>query len=187
MKYAYAALVSLAIAAGGVAVFTPRDDTTVPCAGAKALSTSSVAVGSDTVELTTFSCDAVPSAHKASPVAAASDACADTTCTNVCAESGSLPPTSEDCDKIFDAISIFNSSISTFTVNPNRATTLSFGTCRAFLQNFSPSAPLTFCWTDFAAVAAAAGKACFPPVQPVMSEGLCEAPEGVWRVGIAHS
>ncbi|KAI0695662.1 hypothetical protein C8T65DRAFT_664848, partial [Cerioporus squamosus] len=173
MKYTCAALVSLAIAAGGVALFTPRDASTAPCVGAKAISTSSIAVGSDTVELTTFS----------SPTPL--DGSADPTCTDVCTSSGSLPPTSEDCEMVFDAISIFNAtgSISTFTVGANRAQTLTFHTCRVFLQNFSPSVPLTFAWTDFAAVATGAGKACFPPVQPVMSEGLCVAPDGVWRVG----
>ncbi|RDX44664.1 hypothetical protein OH76DRAFT_1052341 [Lentinus brumalis] len=183
MKYTSAALVSLAIAAGGVALFTPRDTAATPCVGAKALSTSSIAVGGETVELTTFSCDAVVSAHKAS-VPTPLDSGVDPTCTDVCAESGSLPPTSEDCATVFDAITIFNT---TFSVSANRAQTLSFGTCRIFFQNFSPSSPVTFSWTNLATVATGAAAACFPPHQPVMSEGLCVAPDGAWRVGIAHS
>ncbi|KAI0328934.1 hypothetical protein GY45DRAFT_1337782 [Cubamyces sp. BRFM 1775] len=211
---AFTALVSVcAIAAGSYALLTPREVSSV-CAGAQAVQTSTIDVGSGkTVELTTFSCD-VPAAHvhandgqhcpilehrytdthlqpitDPSPTSVAISAPTPTVdvcgelCSNVCGDSGSLPPVTEDCDTIVSAITILNGSISpSFDVPSDHVQTLSFGTCRFFFQNFSPF-PMSNCWLSFVQIASAAGSACLPPVQPVNSEGLCVASDATWRIG----
>ncbi|KAI0776865.1 hypothetical protein BD413DRAFT_231158 [Trametes elegans] len=202
-------LVSLcAVATGSYALLTPaRDSNNGPvCPGARAVSASSVAVGSKTVELTTFACDvaviaaahadddpapntsAVPSATSIAPAAPIQtrDVCGEI-CINQCGDSGELPPTTEDCATIVDAITILNGSISpSFEVDPGHVQTLAFGTCRFFFENFSPFA-MTSCWLSFSQTASAAASACLPPVQPVNSEGFCTMSDGSWRVGVAHS
>ncbi|KAH9939703.1 uncharacterized protein BXZ73DRAFT_99338 [Epithele typhae] len=178
-----AAFFSLAVAvASSYAFVTPRSDA-VACPNARPVKASAVAVGDRTVELTTFACDAAGSSLTARTT---NDVCG-VNCTNVCAVVGDLPPDQSDCSVIFDAITILNGSVAPeFSVDAGHMQTLSFGTCRIFFQNFSPQ-PLEYCWLSFGQVASAAGSACFPPVQPVNSEGLCIASDGTWRVGIAHS
>ncbi|KAL7278130.1 hypothetical protein ACG7TL_008101 [Trametes sanguinea] len=201
---AFTALVSIcAVAAGSYALIMPRDDSAV-CAGARIVSTSEVAVDGKTLELTTFECGAatihaddasatlssttfgptsIVSANAPIPTA---NVCGEI-CNNVCGDSGNLPPVTEDCQTIFNAITILNGSISpSFEVDPNHAQTLTFGTCRFFFQNFSPL-PMSNCWLSFVQIASAAASACLPPVQPVNSEGICVAPDATWRVGVAHS
>ncbi|KAI8995198.1 hypothetical protein BD414DRAFT_513029 [Trametes punicea] len=189
---AFTALISIcAVAASGFALLTPRDNSAV-CAGATVVSTSEVAVGSKTVELTTFACDGPAAgvhANDAAPTSAGPAAPLPTVnvcgeiCDNVCGDSGTLPPVTEDCATIVDAITILNGSISpSFEVDSNHAQTLSFGTCRFFFQNFSPL-PMSNCWLSFVQIASAAASACLPPVQPVNSEGLCIAGDATWRVG----
>ncbi|KAI0739502.1 hypothetical protein C8Q80DRAFT_1274562 [Daedaleopsis nitida] len=191
MKFSVTALLSLAIVVSNTnALFTPRDEESV-CKGAKAVSTSLIPVGSKMVEMTTFSCDmpesfrvldAAPSNATAGP----DDVCGEL-CINVCTNSGTLPPTTDDCAVIMDAVTIFNGSHAPdFTVSNGHAQVLSFGTCRMFFENFSPN-PLAYCWLSLGQVASAAGSACLPPVQPVNSEGFCIANTGLWRVGIAHA
>ncbi|KAI0363701.1 hypothetical protein BV20DRAFT_93067 [Pilatotrama ljubarskyi] len=108
-------------------------------------------------------------------------------CTTVCGDSGRLPPDSEDCATLVDSITILNGQIPpTFDVEPNHVQTITFGTCRFFFENVGPI-PLEYCWLSLAQVASASGNACFPPVQPVMSEGLCIPSDALWEVGAAHS
>ena len=71
-----------------------------------------------------------------------------------------------------------------------------------FFQN-NGITDLEYCWADLVrrlpsgdltcrslmrhvfqgSTASAAGSACFPPVMPVKSEGLCTAADGTWAVG----
>ncbi|KAI0631602.1 hypothetical protein C8Q77DRAFT_1159369 [Trametes polyzona] len=208
---AFTALLSICtVVAGTYGLFTVRSETEV-CAGAKAVESSSVKVGSKVVELTTFSCDARlrPAAVHVDddPVSGSSavtlapsptapvvptgplptvDVCGEI-CKNVCGDSGELPPTTDDCTTIVDAITILNGSVApSFAVAPGHVQTLTFGTCRFFFENDSP-APQTNCWLSFVQTASAAASACLPPVQPVNSEGICIASDASWRVGVAHS
>ncbi|KAI0643208.1 hypothetical protein C8Q79DRAFT_915117 [Trametes meyenii] len=189
---AYTALVSVcALVATGYAFRVTTRDTNTVCAGARALTTAPIAVGDKTVELTTFECGAarIHADDAAPPTSVAPalplptiDVCG-LICNNVCGDSGSLPPVTEDCATIADAITILNGSISpSFTVAPGHAQTLAFGTCRIFFQNFSPFT-LSNCWLSFSETANAAASACLPPVQPVNSEGICVAPDASWRIG----
>ncbi|KAI1787484.1 hypothetical protein LXA43DRAFT_707505 [Ganoderma leucocontextum] len=191
MKTTFAALLSAAaVAATSYASLLPRAPTF--CAGATTASTSSIDVGGNTVDLTMLSCG--PPVNKrqdptTTAVAAPTptpDVCGEL-CENVCADSGPLPPVAEDCAVIVDAITILNGSTpSTFLVEANHAQVLTFGTCSFFFENLSLE-PVEYCWLSFAQVASAAGAACFPPVQPIHSEGLCLSPNGLWQVGAAHA
>ncbi|KAI0338166.1 hypothetical protein BDW22DRAFT_1338372, partial [Trametopsis cervina] len=106
---------------------------------------------------------------------------------DTCGSLGDLPPISEDCATIFDSITILNGSVpSTFDVPPNSIQQLTFGTCRVFFENLSPSQTITSCWTALANEASAAGTLCFPPTQPVKSLGLCTAASGLWAVGCVY-
>ncbi|KIP01533.1 hypothetical protein PHLGIDRAFT_17135 [Phlebiopsis gigantea 11061_1 CR5-6] len=103
--------------------------------------------------------------------------------TDTCGHIGDLPPISEDCQTIVDSITIMNGSISsTFNVAPNTIEQLTFGTCRFWFQNNS-NATLTECWTALAQAASVAESACFPPVQPVQSVGLCTPADASWQIG----
>lgn len=86
----------------------------------------------------------------------------------MCGQVGQLPPISEDCQTLVNAVTILNGQIGTyqsacmplsssgsligkppvdpdFTVESNHVQTISFGTCRFFFENVSPQ-PLTYCW-----------------------------------------
>ncbi|KAH9848217.1 hypothetical protein C2E23DRAFT_889259 [Lenzites betulinus] len=196
----FSTLISVcAVAAGSYALLTPRVETEV-CAGARTVSTTSVQVGAKTVELTTFACgaaapaavhandDPAPSATSIAPAAPTPtvDVCGEI-CRNTCGDSGNLPPVTEDCATIMDAITILNGSVSpSFQVPAFHVQTLSFGTCRFFFENDSPFIT-NQCWLSFGQTASAAASACLPPVQPVNSEGICVAPDASWRIGVAHS
>ncbi|KAI0781555.1 hypothetical protein BC629DRAFT_565264 [Irpex lacteus] len=129
----------------------------------------------------------VSSSPASAPTAPATNVC-DQLCSNTCGSLGDLPPISEDCQTIFDSITILGGSIApTFNVAPNSIQQLTFGTCRVFFENLSTSQTLTFCWSALANTSSAVGTLCFPPTQPVRSLGLCTAQSGIWAVGIAHS
>ncbi|KAI0086743.1 hypothetical protein BDY19DRAFT_995496 [Irpex rosettiformis] len=105
-------------------------------------------------------------------------------CSNTCGSLGSLPPISEDCQTIFDSITILGGSVApTFEVPPNSIQQLTFGTCRVFFENLSAGQSLTYCWSALANTSSAAGTQCFPPTQPVMTLGLCTSASGLWAVG----
>ncbi|KAM5530448.1 hypothetical protein V8D89_015888 [Ganoderma adspersum] len=125
-------------------------------------------------------------ASAAAPSSTGTNVCGEL-CTNICSELGQLPPTSDDCQQLVNAITILNGQIDPdFTVDSNHVQTITFGTCRFFFENISP-APLTYCWLSLAQVASAAASQCLPPNQPVLSEGLCIARDSTWEVGVAHS
>ncbi|KAI0653129.1 hypothetical protein C8Q70DRAFT_1059606 [Cubamyces menziesii] len=122
----------------------------------------------------------------AAPTSTAVNVCNEI-CTTVCGQSGRLPPDSDDCAALVNSITILNGQIPpTFDVEPNHVQTISFGTCRFFFENVGPET-LEYCWLAFTQTASAAESACFPPVQPVMSEGLCIPSDALWEVGVAHS
>ncbi|KAH9848219.1 hypothetical protein C2E23DRAFT_844907 [Lenzites betulinus] len=77
-------------------------------------------------------------------------------------------------------------AVPTFDVEAGHVQTITSGTCRFFFQNNGPL-PLEYCWLSLAQTASQAGNACFPPVQPMSSEGLCVSSDSSWEVGAAHS
>lgn len=149
-----------------------------------ATETSATTVLQSVTDTATVTVTATVSA--ASPTSTFTNVCNEI-CTTVCGQSGRLPPISEDCQTLVDSITILNGQIApTFDVLPNHAQTITFGTCRFFFQNVGTT-PLEYCWLSLAQTASAAGNACFPPVQPMSSEGLCIADDAIWQVGAAHS
>ncbi|CCM03004.1 uncharacterized protein FIBRA_05119 [Fibroporia radiculosa] len=152
--------------------------------------TSTIAVGDKTVTWEKLACPGSVSARETTDWV--TDVCdgicsvflGTDTCNN---ESGDLPPELDDCDTIIDAITILNGSIEpTFTVDPGSAEQLTYGTCRFFFENLSNDV-LEYCWTALSNVASAAASTCFPPTNPIYSEGICEPSSGAWLVGAAHS
>ncbi|KAL0952435.1 hypothetical protein HGRIS_006707 [Hohenbuehelia grisea] len=109
-------------------------------------------------------------------------------CTNTCnSDAGTLPPTTEDCGMIKNAITIFQQhSPPSFVVSPSGNKTLSFKTCQFSFVNTGTS-DLEYCYTDLSATAGRAGSACFPPVMPLHSEGLCTAADRSFNVIAAHT
>lgn len=100
---------------------------------------------------------------------------------------GQLPPVTDDCQTIQNSIQILTAQLATtFSVASDHQETLSFGTCTIFFENLGKS-ELEYCWTGLSNNSALAGAACFPPVHPPFSEGLCTAYDGTWSVGAAHS
>ncbi|KAI0259507.1 hypothetical protein BC834DRAFT_974223 [Gloeopeniophorella convolvens] len=93
-----------------------------------------------------------------------------------------LPPTTDDCSQITDAIQIFEASTGpNFTVQPGGIETLTFGTCTYTFENLSEE-PLSYCWSDFANVGSVSGEACFPPVMPLQSQATCTAVDRSWSL-----
>ncbi|EKM51284.1 uncharacterized protein PHACADRAFT_200104 [Phanerochaete carnosa HHB-10118-sp] len=128
----------------------------------------------------------VVSTPTAPPPVPTTDVC-NQVCTDACGSLGDLPPISEDCQQIFNSITILNSSISpNFVVNSSSIEQLTFGTCRVFFENFS-NGTMSECWTTLSNAAEAAGTLCFPPTQPVNSAAFCSPADGSWQIGIAHS
>ncbi|KAI8995199.1 hypothetical protein BD414DRAFT_513030 [Trametes punicea] len=148
--------------------------------------TSATTVVESTTDTATATITVTDTVSAPSPSSTATNVC-NVICTNVCGESGQLPPVSEDCQTLVDSITILNGSVPpTFEVDPDHVQTISFGTCRFFFENVG-SVPLEYCWLSLAQTASAAASACLPPVQPVMSEGLCIPSDASWEVGVAHS
>ncbi|KAF9494643.1 hypothetical protein BDN71DRAFT_972613 [Pleurotus eryngii] len=110
-------------------------------------------------------------------------------CNNSCSNAaGALPPTVEDCGMITKAANIMVTGgfPPSFGLQPGESKNLTFGTCTFSTINKGPSS-VTQCWTDMATAATRAGSACYPPVMPLHSEGLCTAPDGSWAVTTSHS
>ncbi|KAI0033923.1 hypothetical protein K488DRAFT_6398, partial [Vararia minispora EC-137] len=135
------------------------------------------------VELSTLSCGDHVSKRSALVVRDTRDDCG-AVCTVSCTNSaGGLPPISEDCEQIVNAVTIYSGLISDdFVVSPFSLAQLTFGTCRYFFENLS-SDNATYCWSSFASQASQAGTTCFPPNQPVRSEGDCTSTDGTFIVG----
>ncbi|KAI0665478.1 hypothetical protein C8Q78DRAFT_559361 [Trametes maxima] len=151
----------------------------------KTSATTVVQSVTDTATITAVATVTV-SGSVAAPTSTATNVCGEI-CTTVCAQSGRIPPSNDDCATLVDSITVLESQLPpTFDVAPNHMQTITFGTCRFFFENVG-STTLEYCWLDLAQVASASGNACFPPVQPTMSEGLCIPREAIWEVGVAHS
>ncbi|OBZ76678.1 hypothetical protein A0H81_03248 [Grifola frondosa] len=155
------------------------------------IATFSIAVGDKTVVLTTLGCEtdnstSVETLKARQSATDPTDVC-DELCTILCGISGDLPPTTEDCAVVVDAITILNGAISpTFIVESNHEQQLVYGTCAFFFENFSPDT-LEYCWLSLSEIGSEAASACLPPTQPVHSLGLCTAGDGTWTAGVGHS
>ncbi|KAI0819692.1 hypothetical protein BC628DRAFT_966382 [Trametes gibbosa] len=161
-----------------------KTDTETETATATETETSATTIVESVTDTATLTVTATVSA--ASPSSTFTNVCNEI-CTDVCAQSGRLPPISDDCDALMNAITVLNGQIlPTFDVEPNHVQTITSGTCRFFFQNNGPE-PLEYCWLSLAQTASQAGNACFPPVQPMSSEGLCVSGDSSWEVGAAHS
>ncbi|VDB91717.1 unnamed protein product [Peniophora sp. CBMAI 1063] len=155
------------------------------CTDPTPVSTTTIAKG---VELSVMSCGSVPQAiGRRQANSTATDVCGEICVTSCSSVAGVLPPTTDDCTVIKEAVQIFQGqSSSTFTVQPFHIQQLTFGTCRMFFENLSP-VPEQACWSDLAKDASVAGASCLPPTQPVFSEGDCNALDRTWLIGISHS
>ncbi|KAF8516637.1 hypothetical protein JB92DRAFT_2810146 [Gautieria morchelliformis] len=173
------------------------------CSGAKLVQKTTISAGDQLIEYTSHSCstqsvsrrglfDSPPlcilfGTCKPPPPPAPMNVCG-SICTNSCNDNaGDLPPTSQDCQTIANAIQIFQGTQNdTFTVAANHLETLTFGTCSLFFENLS-SASIEYCFSSLSTEGIEAGDECFPPVQPFSSEGLCTGSKNLWAVGAAHS
>ncbi|EGN97479.1 hypothetical protein SERLA73DRAFT_184203 [Serpula lacrymans var. lacrymans S7.3] len=169
------------------------------CDGAEVVSSTTISVNGKEVVHTTYSCPSIarrgiicrllgicPTKPKPAPTDLPTYVC-DQLCDYVCSDPNPLPPITEDCGVIQDAIQIYEGSIApTFVVDASSIEQLTYGTCRFFFENLS-SAPLEYCWTSLSSIASSGETACFPPVQPVQSQALCIPSTGAWEVGVGHS
>ncbi|KAF8515649.1 hypothetical protein JB92DRAFT_2913826 [Gautieria morchelliformis] len=156
------------------------------CDGAKLIHDTPIEVNGKTVSFTGFSC--TPKTVASRDLSKRSINVCGEICSNSCnTNAGNLPPIIDDCAQIKDAITIFAGQTSpTFTVAPYGLETLTFGTCSFFFQS-NDSDYLEYCWSDLSTQASSAASACFPPVMPINSEGLCTPSDNTWEVGAAHS
>ncbi|KAI0067525.1 hypothetical protein BV25DRAFT_1912140 [Artomyces pyxidatus] len=193
------------------------------CPSPTIVSSTQVAVGSNTVTFETLGCPATVTSDKAPgilswlrincfpwfppkpitktvtatatvtdtvTVAAPTPTLVDVTsapCNIFCGDMGVLPPISDDCAVIENSITILNGvQPATFIVAPSHIQQLTFGTCRVFFENIGGN-DLQYTWIALNSTATTAANACFPPVQPVNSLGMCQATDFTWEVGITHS
>ncbi|KAI0686886.1 hypothetical protein BC835DRAFT_430766 [Cytidiella melzeri] len=181
------------------------DSASIACANALVVNSSTVMVGENAVVVETLTCaesaakrglfathpdppktSSTKTSSSAAPAATPVDVCGQI-CSDSCASDGDLPPISEDCQTIYNSITILQGSIApTFDVPASGTQQLTFGTCRVFFNNFSTKT-ITSCWTSLSQQASAAGTLCFPPTQPVQSLGLCNAADTTWQIGVGHS
>ncbi|CCL98455.1 uncharacterized protein FIBRA_00453 [Fibroporia radiculosa] len=190
MKLSPSLLSLTTLAVGGYVLAAPSVDLQkrTACENRAIISTSNINVDDKVVTWETFGCGSSISARSEFKRQANATNVCDGLCTDTCNNlSGDLPPAADDCATIVDAITILNGSIApTFVVDSQSIQQLSYGTCRYFFENLSDG-PLEYCWLALGDMASAAGSACFPPTQPVYSEGICETSTGTWLVGAAHS
>ncbi|KZV63062.1 hypothetical protein PENSPDRAFT_641439 [Peniophora sp. CONT] len=167
----------LSLAAAVVAV------SAASCANPTMVSTNTLPNG---VELSVLSCATAPLDRRQTN-STATDVCGEICVSSCSSVAGVLPPTTEDCAVIKEAVQIFQGSTSpSFTVLPFHIQQLTFNTCRMFFENLSPVSEQG-CWSDLAKDASVAGAACLPPTQPVFSEGDCNALDRTWMIGISHA
>ncbi|KAI0086744.1 hypothetical protein BDY19DRAFT_995497 [Irpex rosettiformis] len=192
-------LVLVSCAAYTSALSIERSDA---CTNTVVFGSSTVMVGDNAVIIETFACADSPakrglfdpfSPPKKTTATSSSIAPAPTpanVCGQICTDScssGGLPPISQDCQTIYNSLTILQGSIDpTFTVPANGVQQLTFGTCRVFFNNLS-SKPVSSCWDSLSEQASAAGTLCFPPTQPLQSLGVCNAGDGSWQIGVGHS
>ncbi|KAF4588135.1 hypothetical protein EYR38_010100 [Pleurotus pulmonarius] len=143
---------AVAVSAANLPAAVNRMAVNAGCNDAKITHTSHVLVGTKQVTRTGLSCtlkrmvarEPSEATIATDPVHVCGQSCT-TSCSNV---SGILPPTSEDCETISQAIEIFkNQGPSSFVAQPQTMETLAFGTCSYMFVNFS-NGPLEFCWED---------------------------------------
>jgi len=183
-------LVLATLAVAGTAVNLPASfghiATSAGCNGATIEHSSSIKVGGRVIQRFEIGCEQDKAAVRrttTSPTHVCGLDCT-TSCNN---DAGGLPPISEDCDVLVDAINIFQGEgPSSNVVHAGRMDFLSFGTCMYWFANNSDE-DLEYCWDDMAGLSPKAGGACFPPHQPFTSEGLCTSADGLWAFGAAHS
>lgn len=158
------------------------------CSDARVILESTISVDSHSIAMTQISCGAGPShaSREVDPV------CPKNVCGVQCSNScntfaGNLPPITDDCDKIKKSIAIFSGNSSPyFTASSKQLTALTYGTCRYFFAN-TGIPDLQYCWSGLSSTASSAGSLCFPPTQPLNSEGLCKSADGTWFVSVSHS
>ncbi|KAI0321241.1 hypothetical protein OF83DRAFT_1100406 [Amylostereum chailletii] len=135
-----------------------------------------------------------------SPTPSAIDVCGGI-CNTTCSEVGQLPPTTDDCQVIKDAVAIFQGNACrlfsairsahksngdcaapTFIADPLHTQQLTFGTCRFFFENLGTDS-VEYCWNDLANTGSASASQCFPPSMPFSTLAVCEALDNTWEVG----
>ncbi|OBZ76671.1 hypothetical protein A0H81_03247 [Grifola frondosa] len=147
--------------------------------------------GDKAVVLTTLGCDtdnstSVETLKARQSTTDPTDVCNEF-CTISCGVNGDLPPTTDDCAVIVDAITVLNGAISpTFIVESNHEQQLVYGTCAFFFLNYTPDT-LEYCWLSLSEIASEVASACLPPTQPVHSLGYCAPSDGAWSAGVTHS
>jgi len=195
---------ALALAVGANPLSPRAANTDASCANRTAVSVQTIFVGSKAVMLSDSVCSSglSPDAAlhgKPKPTCTTSSATPTPTvidtpedvcgeiCNTSCGTYGSLPPISEDCDAIKDAIQVFEgSSAPTFVVQPLHIQELVFGTCRYFFYN-QDTQPLEYCWKDLADSGSVSETTCFPPTQPINSLAECTSLDNKWILGVSHS
>ncbi|KAK0216509.1 hypothetical protein EDD85DRAFT_434241 [Armillaria nabsnona] len=178
------AAIQIAVVSSTVTPFLSGNSTLLD--GCTKVGSSLIWVGTKAIELATISC-ASPEKRALTercPTASACEKRCTTSCNHV---AGVLSPIGEDCATIVDAINMFSTNAANnFTVKADHTLTLTYESCNYFFTN-SGAGDLEYCWSDFAYSSVLAGEACFPPVQPFSSEGLCTGLDGTWAAGASHS
>ncbi|KAA1471004.1 hypothetical protein DENSPDRAFT_880133 [Dentipellis sp. KUC8613] len=156
------------------------------CANPSTVSSDTITVDGKDVVRETVACSVVTPAVVSSGLPDP-NVCGEV-CTTTCSDLGDLPPSTDDCQSIKNAIAIFaGSAPADFTVQPGHIEQLTFGTCRFFFENLTGDEALTYCWQDLANSGSAAASDCFPPVQPVQTLATCTSVDGTWALGVSHS
>ncbi|KAK0444996.1 uncharacterized protein EV420DRAFT_1648514 [Desarmillaria tabescens] len=178
------AAIQVAVVSSAVTSFLSTNSTRLD--GCSKVDSSLIWVGIKAVELATVSCASTEkrALTERCPITSACEKRCTTSCNHV---AGVLSPIGEDCATIVDAINIFSTNApNNFTVKADHTLTLTYESCNYFFAN-SGTGDVEYCWSDFAYSSVLAGKACFPPVQPFSSEGLCTGLDGTWAAGASHS
>ncbi|KAF8588190.1 hypothetical protein K439DRAFT_1385036 [Ramaria rubella] len=158
------------------------------CDGAQLIKSVPVNANGATITVNTFSCAPPKLDNRGAIRRDEVDNVCGELCTNSCNDdAGSLPPVTADCDTIRNSVAILESQLNpTYTVSPKSAQSLSFQTCTFNHANLGNNVQQG-CWSSLASVASDAGAACFPPVQPFTSEGICTNSASAWAISAAHS
>ncbi|TFY61565.1 hypothetical protein EVG20_g7002 [Dentipellis fragilis] len=181
-----ASFVALVAAANAARIHDRDARAPAACANPSTVSSDTVTVDGKDVVRETIACSTVtPAIVSGKPLDP--DVCGGA-CTTTCGRLGDLPPSTDDCQTIKNAIAIFaGSAPANFTVQPDHVEQLTFGTCRFFFENLTGDEVLTYCWQDLANSGSAAASDCFPPVQPVQTLATCTSLDGTWALGVSHS
>ncbi|EGN97476.1 hypothetical protein SERLA73DRAFT_184199, partial [Serpula lacrymans var. lacrymans S7.3] len=164
-----------------VATIAGRSSGEATCDDAEVVSSTTISVNGKEVVHTTYSCPSIARrATRDLPTYVCGQLC-DYACS--APASNPLPPISEDCGMIQDAILLYAGSIDpTFVVDAGGIEQLTYGTCIFYFGNLSTE-PIEYCWDNLSSTASSGETACFPPIQPVQSLALCIPSSGAWEVG----